>query len=156
MSSYGGMSQADQAAAYERHISDNWDRLSSWEQEQAKAYMQAKYTASQGPGYSPGQGQAMPYAYGGQYQTASYGPAGYGYDPIYGGYGPGAFGPPRKEKGGGWAVPVGYVGLLICSPVAIACGIKNIVSGRTGHGYAQLILGIFFLVIGILMVTSGP
>jgi hypothetical protein len=157
VSSYQASSPADQAAAYERYISENWDSLPSYEQEQAKAYMRAKFEASQQPGYQSGH-VATPNMYSGQYASAGYG---YGQGSwgntgqFYGGYGPGAFGPPKRDEAG-WAVPIGYVGVLFFTPLAIYCGIKNLSNGRSGHGYTQLVLGLLPWLLVMVALATGP
>jgi hypothetical protein len=155
LSTYSAVNPADQAAAYERYISENWDSLPPYEQEQAKAYMRSKFEGSQQPGYA-GQFAAPNPPYAGQPM-----PAGYGQAPwmnggsYYGAYGPGAFGPPKRDEAG-WAVPVGYIGVLFFTPLAIYCGIKNLTNGRSGHGYTQLLLGLLPWVLLMLVVAAGP
>jgi hypothetical protein len=155
------MSPAESAAAYERYISENWDRLSPFEQDQARAYMQARFegvqpqqppqvmptmhqqpqpmmAANPMPGYpnpAPGYGSAAP---------------GYGYG-MYGG-----FAPARREDEGSWAVPVGYIGVFLFTPLAIGCGIYNLTKGRTGHGLAQILIPVAFIVLFVMMVAAGP
>src|SRR5688572_15208662 len=117
------MSPAESAAAYERYISENWDRLSPFEQDQARSYMQAKFEGVQQaqPQLQPPMASMSPQPGYPQPGFPSAAP-GYGSSPMYGygyGYGPGAFGPPKSEPGGGWAVPVGYIGLLFFTPLAL-------------------------------------
>jgi hypothetical protein len=154
LSTYSAVSPADQAAAYERYISENWNSLSPYEQEQAKAYMRAKFEGSPQPGYA---GQfSGPNPYAGQPVPAGYGqPAWTNGGALYGGYGPGAFGPPKRDEAG-WAVPVGYLGVLFFTPLAIYCGIKNISNDRSGHGYTQLLLGLLPWVLVALVIAAGP
>ena len=144
------MSPAEQAERYERYISENWNSLSAFEQEQAKVYLQQKYQAQQQAAFptQPGFGQQSPYAMSSNPQgyASMYG------DPYYGGYGPGAFGPPKKEESGGWAVWAGYVGVLIFLPLALFCGIFNCTKGRAGHGIAQLLLAILVLWVNLTYV----
>jgi hypothetical protein len=186
------MSPEEQAARYEQYVRENWDSLTSFEQEQARQYMQAKAQASQAAAQPQGQygsayGQpafgAQP-GFGGSawthqpgFPSAQPGEAQPGFgasagvyntmdpaqakaflysDPIYGGYGTGAFGPRREEQPNGWAVPVGYVGLLLFTPLAIICGILNLSAGRTGHGMAQLILSVLPIVVLVMMIAAAP
>ena len=153
MSALPSMSPADSAAAYERHISDNWDRLSPFEQDQARAYMRSKFEGTQ-------QVQPQPYMASMPQQPGF--PAAapmYGSSPMYGygnGYGPGAFGPPKQEPGAGWAVPVGYVGLMLFTPLAFICGIINLTKGRTGHGMAQLLISVVLFVLTFMLLAAAP
>ncbi len=185
------MSPEEQAARYERYVSENWDSMTSFEQEQARQYMQAKAQASQSTAQPQGQygssyGQpafgAQP-GFGGSAWTHQPGfpsaqpgasqpgfgmSAGYNTldpvqaraylhgDPIYGGFGTGAFAPRREEPANGWAVPVGYVGLLLFTPLAIVCGILNLSAGRTGHGLAQLILSALPIILVVMMFAAAP
>ena len=103
MSAYPTMTPAESAAAYERYISDNWDRLPPAEQEQARAYLQAKFQALHEPQIQPQQPTPPMYQQPG-FPSAS---------PMYGAYGMyGGFAAPRREEEGTWAVPVGYLGIL--------------------------------------------
>jgi hypothetical protein len=148
------MSPAEQAAAYERYISENWDRMPAFEQEQAKAYLQAKFQASQQPGLASQ--PATPYLSGDPYLTQGMQQAGYGYGGAaygYPAYGLGAFGPPKKDTAE-WAIWVGWVGVFVFTPLAIFCGIKNIINDRPGHGYAQLFLGLAPFVLLVLIAAS--
>lgn len=163
MSALPGMSPAESAAAYERYISENWDRLSPIEQDQARAYMQAKFE-----GVAPAQPQIQPQPQPlqqpfvpGMPQQPGFPAASpmYGSNPTYGygyGYGPGAFGPPKQEPGAGWAVPVGYIGLLVFTPLAIVCGIINLTKGRTGHGLTQILIPVAMIILLVMVVASGP
>jgi hypothetical protein len=156
------MSPTDSAAAYERYISENWDRLSPIEQDQARAYMQAKFE-----GVAPAQPQIQPQPQPlqqpfmpGMPQQPGFPAASpmYGSNPTYGygyGYGPGAFGPPKQDEGG-WAVPVGYLGVLFFTPLAIYCGIYNMSKGRTGHGLAQILIPVAIILFVVMIVVSMP
>ena len=139
MSALPNMSHAESAAAYERHISDNWDALSPFEQEQARAYLQSKFQAMQQP-HSP------------QVMTSMYQQPGYpNASPTYGMYG--GFAPAKPEQGGGWAVPVGYVGLLVFTPLAFFCGIYLMTKGRSGHGIAQILLSAALFLFTFMLLT---
>lgn len=154
--------QTEQAAAYERYVSENWDSLAPFEQEQAKAYLRAKFEAPQQSAFSAP--PAASNSYGGQYGSAGYGqsqyaspgygqsPYGYG-DPIYGGLGLGAFAPPKRDEEE-WAIWVGYLGVLFFTPLAIFCGIKNLTHDRPGHGWAQILLGIGPFVLIMMMLAA--
>jgi hypothetical protein len=142
MSAVPSMSQAEQAAGYERYVSEHWDTMSPFEQEQARAYFQAKYQPVQ-----PQPQAQQPFAMAMQPQ------AGYGYgygQPSYSG----GFAPAKREQGGGWAVPVGYIGLLLFTPLAFFCGIFNLTKGRTGHGIAQVVLSATFFTIGMMALMA--
>lgn len=126
------------AAAYERHINDNWDRLAPFEQEHARAYIQANFEGvTQAPmqpiSHYPGFPNPNP--------DPMYGD-GYG---LYGGLGL----RPGQEDEGTWAIPVGYLGVLFFVPLAIGCGIYNITKGRTGHGAAQILLPVAFFIFSL-------
>ena len=147
MSALPNSSQADAAAAYERYISENWDSLQPFEQEQARSYLQAKFQEMQmpqpqltAPAMSPQPG----------FPSATPGYA-YGY-----GYGPGAFGPPKKEEEGEWAIWAGYVGLLVFTPLAVFCGIYNLNKGRIGHGLVQLLIPVGLFIFVLMVVAAGP
>ena len=146
------MSPADAAAAYERHINDNWDRLSPYEQDQARAYMQSKFE-----GTAPVQPQPQAYMASMPQQPGfpAASPMMYGSNPMYG-YGPGAFGPQKSEPGGGWAIPVGYIGLLLFTPLAFCCGVYLLAKGRTGHGIAQVAISVTFFLITFMLLVSMP
>lgn len=137
------MTHADSAAAYERYISENWDSLPPFEQEQARAYLQSRFQAMQPQ--LPHGGTAMSPQPG--YPSAG-APYGYG---MYGG-----FAPVKKEQEGGWAVPVGYIGLLFFTPLAVFCGIYNLTKGRTGHGLAQILIPIAILFFLFMALAAGP
>jgi hypothetical protein len=156
------MSPAESAAAYERYISENWDRLSPFEQDQARAYMQAKFEGvqqQQPPQLTPAMhaqppqmmmpGNPMPGYPNPAPGYASAAPA-YGYG-MYGG-----FAPAKREDEGSWAVPVGYIGLLVFTPLAIGCGIYNLTKGRTGHGLAQILIPVALFALVLMAVASGP
>jgi hypothetical protein len=154
LSAYPSTSAADQAAAYERDISENWDSMPAFEQEQAKAYLQAKF---QGAPQSEFASQPMPqYTAGNPYLTTGMQQPGYGYgSPAYGypGYGPGAFGPPKRDEAE-WAIWLGYVGVFVFTPLAIFCGIKNLINERPGHGWVQLLLGLAPWILLMLIAAS--
>ena len=164
MSSYQAMAQfqADQAAAYERYISENWDSLQPFEQEQAKAYLRAKFEAPQQPGFAPQ--PAAPASYGGQFSSPGYGqspytspgygqsPYGYG-DPMYGALGLGAFAPPKRDEEE-WTIWAGYLGVFLFWPLAIFCGIKNLAHDRAGHGWAQILLVIVPLLLIMMLFAA--
>jgi hypothetical protein len=162
MSALPSMSPQEQAARYERYISENWDSLSSFEQDQARSYMHAKMQASQMqvqaaavkqpgmPAAQPGVGQMPAFA------AQSPGVALDNYSAAYyGGYGPGAFGPPKVEQGGGWAVWVGYIMFLFIPLVTLGCGIYLCTKGRTGHGIAQLMLAAASILIGFMLLAAA-
>ena len=154
MSALLGMSPAEAAAAYERHVDQNWDSLSPSEQEQARAYFQAKFQ-----GVPPAQPQIQPQPLQQPFMPGMPQQPGFpAAAPMYGygyGYGPGAFGPPKQDEGG-WAVPVGYLGVLFFTPLAIYCGIYNMSKGRTGHGLAQILIPVVMIVFIIMVVVSLP
>jgi len=137
VSALPSMSPAESAAAYERHISDNWDSLSPFEQEQARSYLQAKFQAMQNPQSAQSRNQQP------NYLNSS---------PMYGTYG--GYAPAQREQGGGWAVPVGYIGLLIFTPLAFICGIYNLTKGRSGHGIAQIVLSVALFIFTFMLLSS--
>ena len=150
MSASFNSTQEAAAAAYERYINDNWDRLQPFEQEQARAYMQAKFQGTPQP--QP----MMPASPAPGYPSAA--PGYPSMDPGYGyGYGMyGGFAPSRREDEGSWAVPVGYIGVLVFTPLAIGCGIYNLTKGRTGHGLAQILIPIGVFVLLMMALAAGP
>ena len=125
MSTYGSPSPSDQAAAYERYLRENWDSLPSFEQEQAKSWMQAKALAATQTAY--------------QYDSLSYGYLGNALGNL-----------PTSKKSNTdseWAVPVGYIAIFVFMPLALICAVLNLMNDRIGHGLAQLLIPVALLIL---------
>lgn len=132
------MSQAEQAARYEQYVRENWDRMSSFEQEQARSYFTAKQQAVMQPNLHAVSSQAR-YDYAQSANGISFSP----------------YAAPRKEKGSVWAVWVGYITLFFFTPVAFGCGIYNLVKGRPIHGVLQIVLAVCSAIIGVMMMMPS-
>jgi hypothetical protein len=138
MSALPSMSQTEQAVRYEQYVRENWDRMSPFEQDQARSYFAAKQQAATQPNL---------YAMNGQ--------SAYGYaQPAYGG----AFSPiamPKESKGGTWAIWVGYITVFFFTPAAFGCGIYNLAKGRPVHGVLQMVLAVCSAILGAMIMMSG-
>jgi hypothetical protein len=55
--------QAQQAWAYEQYIRDNWDKLTPFQQEEARAYLRSKFQGPPAAATAPAEGWPVPAGY---------------------------------------------------------------------------------------------
>jgi hypothetical protein len=113
-----------QAEAYERHLRENWDRLPTWEREQAERYFAWRSANPRALIEAPAM-VARPARDDGLSKAVK---AGYL-----------------------CAAAAFLLSPLVFAPVTILIGIYNITRGRYGHGIAQIVLAVVGTVLAIVL-----